>query len=240
MRPCRTVIMLRLKNRQQSPPGGFLFEQSKTGWQNWKVDPPTQWDFFGLCRALQQHRLANQQFKFSTDMAAIEQEVDYANALRVARIPGADTYVINDQMPVPKSPAPAPIRQLQALAVAVNKVSAGADTIEDFDQSGARPVSKEQSEIRAGICVTCPQNGKGDLTRWFTVPLSERIRKQIELREGRGLVTTFDDLIGVCEACLCPLKLKVHFPIDLIVKHMDEKTKTELDPKCWILEEMKP
>lgn len=192
-----------------------------------------------MCQALQQHRLSNPRFNLPTDLGQIEAEVDTSNAMRVAKIPNSDEYIMSDQAPAPKLPAPKTLGQLQSVAGAVSKVERGIETILDFEVSGGKPVEYEQAWKRAVICVSCPKNGKGDFTRWFTVPASERIRKHIEVKNQRGLTTPVDNSLGVCEACLCPLKLKVHFPTDFIVKHMDSTTLNALDPRCWILEEMK-
>jgi len=239
MRPVKTGVMVRLKSRTQAPPDGFLYEQVKTGWQSWKVDPLSQWDFKRLCQSLQQHRMANPQFGFVTDMATIEQEVDMSNALRVARMPNTESYVINDSAPIPKLPAPKTLGLLQAVAGAVKKVERGIEAIDEFRQSGEPPVERSLAEHRAAVCAGCPKNGQGDFTKWFTVPAAELIRKKIEIAHNAALQTIYDKHLGVCEACLCPLKLKVHFPLRFIMNHTDGETLQALDPKCWIREEMK-
>jgi hypothetical protein len=233
--------MLRLKSRSQSPPGGFLFKQSQTGWENWKVDEPSKWDFKRLCQILQQHRQANPQYHLNTDMTSIEAEVDYANALRVSRLPNTESYVATDGAPPPKTQAPA--LRLHLLA-AVKKVSAGARTILDFEESGEPPVSAEQALRRAKVCAgdnddnKCPCNETGDLTRFFTIPASETIKAQLGRAHEMNLTTPLDDRINICGACLCPLKLKVWFPLKFIYAHMDGETLNALDSGCWILSEI--
>ena len=49
------------------------------------------------------------------------------------------------------------------------------------------------------------------------------------------LKTSKDAELNVCQACLCPLKLKVHTPMSLIQKRLKPEQRAELDPKCWIL-----
>jgi hypothetical protein len=96
------------------------------------------------------------------------------------------------------------------------------------------------AERRASVCVNCPKNEPGDLTRFFTVPASEAIRKQLERAHLLKLHTQSDSQINVCGACLCPLRLKVWFPISFILKHMTDDVKAELQPespRCWILDE---
>ncbi len=228
----------KLKSRTQSPPNGFLYRQALTGWQSWTVVPASQWDFALLCKELQKHRIANPKYKLSTSMAAIESEVDASNAARVAAMPNSESYVVSTDT-APSFQSPPQTTLLRRAVGAVNKIAAGAETITDFIDSGESPVSQELAESRAAVCVKCPLNEKGDLSRFFTIPAAERIRKQIEVKEGRGLKTSLDKKLSTCSACLCPLKLKVWFPLPFIVKHMDEDVKVQLDSGCWILEEMK-
>jgi hypothetical protein len=234
--------MLRLKSRTTSPPGGFLYEQKQTGWRNWLVAPTTQWDFNALCAAIQAHRQANPRFGLKTDLASILLEVDTTNAERVAAIPNAESYIINDQGPAPFPVAPVQTNRLQQFVAEVKAVSAGAETVLAFEKSGDSPVPKEHSEARALVCSQCPQNGKGGLTRWFTVPISELIRKQFGRLSELGLSTSLDDRLGVCEACSCPLKLKVHFPMKYVLEGLTPEIRAKLqpeNPRCWILQEDK-
>jgi hypothetical protein len=203
------------------------------------VDPITQWDFYALCRALQKHRQANPRYKLDTNMQSIEQEIDNVNAMRVASMNGADSYVINDAA-ASFPQAPAPVGRLQQVAAAVKRVSAGADTLNEWEDSGEPPVAAGVSQHRASVCAICPQNEKGDLSRWFTLPLAAFIKRKIEWIHKLKLVTSYDDQLGVCGACLCPLKLKVHTPISFVLKHMSEDVKTALqpqNPRCWVLKE---
>jgi hypothetical protein len=56
----------------------------------------------------------------------------------------------------------------------------------------------------------------------------------------RKLSTMVDAQLNVCVACLCPLKLKVHAPLEFIARHMDPETRAALDPQCWMLAELAP
>lgn len=232
--------MLRLKSRSNAPPGGFLYEQKQTGWRNWLVAPTTQWDFNALCTALQAHRRANPQFKLQTNLTLIQSEVDTANAMRVASMPNTETYVYNDNMPTPKAEAPSTLDKLRSVAGAVKKVSAGADVLLAWERSGDKPVEAVYAEGRAQTCSHCPRNGKGDLTRWFTMPAAALIRKHIERLHELKLFTSYDNHLGICEACSCPLQLKVHTPLKFVLGALNAEILAELhpaSPRCWILEE---
>ena len=103
--------------------------------------------------------------------------------------------------------------------------------------SGRAPVPRGVAHSRAAACVNCPKNGKGPLTQWFTKRAAEVIGREIEKRSDRDMTTHFDGALGVCEVCYCPLKLKVHEPIDLVLKHLSPEEKTELWHRCWISHE---
>ena len=93
---------------------------------------------------------------------------------------------------------------------------------------------QELAEKRADTCVSCPKNVMGDLTSWFTVPAAELIKKQLEARHQAKIFTTKDPLLGVCQACACPLPLKVHAPIEIVRDKMRPEDKAALWEKCWI------
>ena len=105
----------------------------------------------------------------------------------------------------------------------------------DWLGSGGKAVDPALAEKRAGICADCPQNGADDWKTYFTQPIADKIRTQLEIKADLQLRTTYDDRLRVCSACDCPLKLKVHTPMEHILAHTSEDTKTRLDPRCWIL-----
>ncbi len=226
----------KLKNRRNSIPNGFHFRQALTGWENDKVCPPSVWDFFLLCTELQKHRIANPKYKLATDLGAIQNEVDRVNAERVAAIPGSESYIVSTDTAQSFRVAPAPTA-LRKFVAAAKAISAGAETISDFIDSGESPVAQELAESRAAVCVRCPLNEKGDLSRFFTIPAAERIRRQIGMKEKRGLKTSLDEKLHVCSGCLCVNRLKVFFPLRFILNHMDTEIESKLDPKCWVLSE---
>jgi hypothetical protein len=113
-------------------------------------------------------------------------------------------------------------------------VAAGAKILVEWIASGEEAVPIDVSESRAAICADCPKNEKGDWTRFFTVPVSNEIKKQLEKRRGWNLKTSHDENLNICGVCLCPIKLKVHVPIDRILKNLDPEVRANLHPKCWI------
>lgn len=228
-------MALRLKSRTQCPPGGFIYTQRETNWRNWIAEPPSQWDFNWLCRSLQAHRQANRRLGLNTNLTAIQNEVDELNARRVAGIPGGDIYLMEGG--IPKAQAHHGSSRLSAAVGAVSKIASGMGTLGDWLGSGGPAVESKLANQRAAVCVGCPLNGRGDLTSYFVIPAAEFIRKQLEQRKDLNLSTPHDDKLGVCQACLCPMKLKVHVPLSFLREHLTAAIQADLDPRCWILNE---
>ena len=114
---------------------------------------------------------------------------------------------------------------------------AGGRTLADWIGEGANPVAHELAEARAAVCARCPQNQPGDLANFFTRAASEILRQQIETAKSLELATSLDSKLGVCAACSCPMRLKVHTPLPNILRHLLPESRAALDGKCWILKE---
>lgn len=119
----------------------------------------------------------------------------------------------------------------------VAQIGTGIATISDLKRSGRDPVLPEVAERRAAICVPCPKNLPGDLFAIFTKPIASLIRTQIEDKRRLKLSTSQDDKLNICDACGCPMQLKVWFPLDIIKAHIKQPELNDLDPRCWITKE---
>lgn len=230
-------MSLRLKSRMQSPPNGFLYEQKETGWKNSVNAPQTVWNFKGLVEAIKAHRQQNPRFNLSTNVGDITDEVDRVNAARVNAIPGGNTYVVDDGGGAnPQSPLTQRLRSVVAGAAnTISQLAQGGGILVGWVRAGGIPVEHDLAEKRASICVACPNNSKSPLTDWFTVPLSQKIAKELEERKDLNLTTSQDANLHTCSACLCPLPLKLHLPLDHILKDMKPEMKAKLHESCWIL-----
>lgn len=148
--------------------------------------------------------------------------------------------MVSDAEAPPPNPQVLPQTQgaLAAVGDKIVRMASGVGVLIDWLGEGGQPVEKSIADKRASVCAVCPLNGKGDLTRYFTVPAAELVRKQIEQRKDLYLKTDFDEQLGICEACGCPLKTKVFVPIQYIGSHMSQEVKSELHSSCWILSEL--
>jgi len=224
--------MVRLKSRREACIDGFQFVDAAISDQVMK-----NWDFESLVGEVQSRRAANPRFGLTTDLNSIRQEVDQANALRMLSIRNADSYIVSDPGPLPNRAA---LRSpsWQGAVGGAKKVVAGMGVLKDWLGAGGVPVVKEKSEGRSAVCAVCPQNQPGNLLAIFTQPVAERIKAQIAMKLDMNLATTNDAKLNVCQACWCPLELKVHTPLEHIVEHLSDEVKAKLDPACWILKEM--
>lgn len=223
-----------------------MYHEKRTDWKSWLVDPISQWDFNLLCRRYQEHAKANPGLALPTDMETIEQMVDQANALRYARIAGADSYW-ERTAPFPKPMAPQQAHSPQApgffqnVVGHVKNLEAGRRTLSEWWGAGGKPVAQNVADVRASTCVGCELNENVGLLAKFTVAAAAKIQESIEELNNQKLVTIHDHRLSehICRACDCPLRLKVWTPLEHIVKHMPEEAKKRLDKGCWILKEMK-
>lgn len=224
-----------LLSRRQFPPGGFLFFEART---NWSSTPGFTFD--QTVEEIIRHRLANPRFasQWNTDVDTVAEELDAYTCVRIAM----DSNYCSGGSPnfpsVPLTPRPWPgLPSVGAVAGGVRKVVTGIAVLLDWLGAGGKPVAPERAEARAALCDGCPQNTQGNLTDFFTVPTSEMIRKQLAIRTDLKLSTTHDDWLHVCMACFCPMKLKVHTPLQHILKHLQPDQRAKLDSRCWIPKE---
>jgi len=99
-------------------------------------------------------------------------------------------------------------------------------------------VSKMIANKRASICAHCPKNVQ--LTKSSLVRFNDRIAGLFT----NSRVTDFDDKLFDCEACGCPLAVKVHYSEEIIRANTEATAKfpklimlpNKQKSKCWIAE----
>lgn len=223
-----------LKSRQLQIPGGFKFYIPQLKWQS---TPFASFETIvqGVISARMAHPAMVAKYGWSVDRNQVADEVDAFNTRLCVQM-GWLNYIVEGGQAAPPFYNPPVNRSNLDKA---KRLVAGGKTIVEWLASGAAAVPESQSEERAAVCVACPMNDVGDFTRFFTVPVSEAIRATINQRKDWNLKTSYDEQLGVCSACSCPMKLKVHMPLADILKRIKPEDKAALDPKCWIrLEEL--
>lgn len=231
--------MNRLKDRNKQIPNGYKMRLAAARWES----PPFM-SFTTLCQATAKVVRANPALAaanhWPTDDAGIEQMVE-SYQVRLCEVNGWSDYLATAMGP----PEPPKILPPHSPRAHFARLAAGASTLLDWLGEGGVPVAPELAASRARVCAgdpadpasACPQNQPGDLLSWFTKPASELIRKQLEKRKDLNLSTPDDERINICDACGCPLKLKVHVPLADILRRIPAESRSALDPRCWILKE---
>jgi hypothetical protein len=235
--------MAMLKEPQKQIPGGYRFLEPST---KWEPQPFSSLD--SITTQLISHRKGRPDLiarnNWSLDPAIVIQEVIAYNVALCQRN-GWNDYLVGGgegSVPFPTAPPPTVLQRAKNLAV-------GASTLVDWISSGAEAVAPELANKRASTCAkmfpgrtdaegklieACPLNKAGDWLSVFTVPVQAEIQAALERRKQMNLSTLYDDELNVCEGCGCPLKLKVHLPLDRILSKMKPETQAALHPSCWI------
>lgn len=189
-------------------------------------------------------RLANpaacQANKLSTNPDVVADEIDRYMA-EICRTNGWNDYITITARG--SGGAAVPFYQPEAMLSGREKLASlagGAALNVEWLSSGAEAIPPEMAEKRATVCAGCPLNGKGGWESYFTVPWSNSVRRALSTRKVWNLATSKDDQLGVCQACLCPLPLKVHVPLPMVLKHITPESEAALHPDCWIRAEQKP
>lgn len=223
-------------NEHEIPPGGWSFLQPQTGWRN----PMAMVGLDASIKAIIAHRQSNQaitiQHQLSTDYDGVKAELMRFTRIRlkIPEIGDSGFFRAGRNNPPSRGGVAA---AGASFARQIVRSATGVATLADWLGNEGKPVEPALSEARATICATCPQNKAGDLMSFFTRPVAELLRRQLEERRNMNLRTSLDEKIGVCDACGCPIKLKVHVPLSFIKAHIQKPERDLLDPRCWILKE---
>lgn len=199
--------------------------------------------FDSSVKAIIKHRIDNKaisiKHNLSTDYGAVARELKEFNRFRLG-IPneppapeGAPGFFQGSRNSQDGEAAAAEVSVFRKIV----RTGTGASTLADWLGDGGIPVAPELAESRAAICVKCPKHKAGDFLSLFTGPVANLIRRQLDERREMKLSTSHDDTLSFCDACGCPLKLKVHVPLSYIKKHIQQPEFSQLDPNCWIIRE---
>jgi len=220
-----------LINRHEFPNKGWIYRQIQTGWVN---PMPLARTFDQTVEDIIKHRLKNdaitKKHKLATDFDTVANELELYTMKRI----GMDTS------PKIQAPAQSWAKRVGAVAAGLNNLRVGATNLLAWSDSG-KVVPSEVADARALICTAgapgekrCPMNGTGDWKTMFTEPAAEMIKNQLSAKNAMKLATKYDASLGVCEACACPLPLKVWAPLEYALRKMSKETKDKLPEWCWL------
>ena len=212
----------------QTPNGGWQFYMPQT---KFRIDRNSKPSSVSLtldqaAELVQAHRLQNPQFNLPDDFHSVRREIIQYNRQRLGLPP--------DDSP-PKSIPQRP-RGAAVVVEHASKTAAGIRLVVDWLGSGLRPVPSRESEARAAICATCPQNQGGNLWQRLDARAADGLKRLMAIRSDMSLMTPYDASLKTCVACDCYLPLKVWVPMPHILANTSEEVMGKLDPRCWIRE----
>jgi len=106
----------------------------------------------------------------------------------------------------------------------------GVEVLRDWLGHGGVPVDREISQARANVCLKCVHNSLGN---WPTKIIASAIKKHVELKNKMKMRVSGEKALKSCQICLCELRLKVHVPIGMIRKQMNEGELERFPDWCW-------
>jgi hypothetical protein len=226
-----------LINRNSQIPNGLKFYSPILKWE-----APAGASFRQICEgyamAIRGNGALARQAGLPMTMPAIEQAVDDFNTAICVKNNWLNFVQGGSESATPFPKAASSPRLQRTTQQKLASVAAGGSVLVEWLASGAEAVAPELANSRAAVCAGCPSNEQGDWSRWFTVPIAVTIRKALDTRKTWKLSTPSDDRLMVCAACLCPMLLKVHVPLDKFYDRMTPESKEDLDGGCWIRKEV--
>lgn len=231
--------MARMKSRNLFPPGEWCVLHPEIGQRE-----PFHGSFSEACAFETSFRKANpgicQVNKWTLNQIDIENYVDEYNALRCLAH-GWSTFV-EEGAAFPDLGVTQSFEKKSLLGAVVDKARAirsGAGTYIQSFFGHEGMATQEEADARAIVCAACPLNDtKSSLWSLFVTSAATEIMHIFEHLHGLKMTTKLDDKLGVCAACLCPMKAKVWVNLKHIKANMPPDVVAKLNkdnPKCWIL-----
>lgn len=121
----------------------------------------------------------------------------------------------------------------------VRYLANGAEAWIEFLGPGQKPVLPSVAQKRAEVCFKCPLNrpAKGWIDT-ISSAAAKATKAYFHIKDALELKVDGEERLGICNACWCPLKLKVHMPIEHIEEFTEDEVLADLHKDCWILKEL--
>lgn len=218
-----------LRNILTVPPGGFRYTQPATD-RTPEKKFATMNDAWSLAVQIADFRKGNG-LERATPKEALR-DIDDAQCARLHNDPA---HCIDADK---KKGIRAAITRLSKSA---GLVEAGGRVLIKWLGDGAKPVPIEIAQRRANVCLSgapegkpCPHNRDGHSLLQLTANTVRAIAEQMNVREHLRLRVEGEENIHSCAICRCPLKLKIHVPIETILSHTDDETLMAMPQYCWM------
>lgn len=108
----------------------------------------------------------------------------------------------------------------------------------DWIGEGRKPVLPVHAQLRADVCLVCPQNQQQGAWETMSQVIAGMTRSQIELKNKMNLRVRGEKSLHICALCGCVLRLKVHAPVETVKEATGQETLASLPEECWIKKEL--
>lgn len=217
-------------------PGGWKYREVAL---DWELRAPPGMDLMQASREVYKIRKANPASGLSLDLDQIALEIVVQNAERIAKkdarlidLFAAKKVVERLNLPQPHLNPPRAEKVVAAVNVGPRHYQKGKQALLDWLGEGGAVPSKT-AEDRAAICVQCPKNVPGSWWDKVIGLAGDMFRVWFQLKDDLHLQTSFDDRLGTCDACGCPLKLKVHSQMPRILEYTEDDEWLAIEAKTW-------
>lgn len=198
--------MMRFKNRQAVPPGGYDFKDPDTGH---RINCRNFDQWIGL---IKDHRAAN-------NLPPIAAEAPEDQNCHKLSTDAAQVFCAGDGLDL----------ATDGVSLHASDIARGTRTILNFKLAGSPLVTQEQADRRASICATCYLNVP------YRMPCAGMCGELLEIVTAivGGAKTAHHNDLNACAACKCSLPAKVWIPLD-IIKKTEPDVINEIYPDfCW-------
>jgi hypothetical protein len=224
---------MRLKSRTEFPPGGFQLLLPEVG-----MTKSLSGSFREMVEAfamiVQKNPALAQRLGWPTQRAAQEAFVEERECRRLVSQGWSQFVDLSGPNYVPL-----PEVKKKGLAAVAGGAKAARSAIMAYTAmfSKTGPVANDVAIARASVCVDCPKNDtQNSLKNLFVETAAKEIMALLGALKDMTLTTPYDEKLGICTACHCPMRAKIHAPIEAIRAGMPQEVWQEIQtvPNCWI------
>lgn len=245
--------MITLFNRSTLPRDGYSYYYLPPSKPEAVFTIPNGVSLSDAKKRLMQYRALNPWLGLPADEASVEHELilyTYARlkaslGLKYARkfftvTSDDDPDILKMEEEVKKKEpltTPSMLQQLKDVAGAADEFK---DVMRSWLGEGLRPVSQEQAQERAGVCLQCNLNVPANWLERLAASVAGVAMQFVEAKNKMNLHTIGEENLHMCRACRCVLQSKVFVPISHIAAGTSAETleKLKAGKNCWIISEL--
>src|SRR5688572_9765010 len=245
--------MITLFNRAEVPRGGYSYYYLPSGRPEAALTVPNGTSLAVSKKLIIAYRSSNPWLNLPADEASVERDLILYTYARLKTSVGLK-YTLkffkatrDDDPDIAQAEIEVKKNETLTLPTIMHKLKDVADVADDFKDvmrswlgDSLRPVSQEQAQGRANICLECPLNEPGNWIERLAAGIAGVAKKFVEIKNQMKLHVDGEEKLFMCRGCRCVLETKVHVPIEHIKAGTSAVTIEKLreGKNCWQIREM--